>query len=124
MILDHNSTKPIFQQIAEFIEDMIINDELNEDDQVYSTNQLSKMLTINPATARKGLNILIDEEIIYKKRGVGMFVTNQAKAIILNKRKAVFFEQYIETMLLEAKKLHMNKDDIIHMIDSFYGRSK
>jgi DNA-binding transcriptional regulator YhcF (GntR family) len=123
MLVDNNSTKPIFQQIAEFIEDQIIEGELAVDDQVHSTNHLSKMLTINPATARKGLNILLDQGIIYKKRGVGMFVAEEAKAKILEKRKASFFEQYIETMMNEAEKLHMDKDDIVHMIESFYRRS-
>lgn len=122
MLLDASKSKPIFQQIAEFIEDMIINGDLEHDSQVYSTNQLSKLFTINPATARKGLNILLDQEIIYKKRGIGMFVSVDATSIILDKRKSHFFHDYMETMLVEAKKLGLNKEDILHLVEDFEWR--
>lgn len=124
MILDNNSSKPIFQQISEFIEDMILNDEIESDHQVYSTNQLSKLFTINPATARKGLNILLEQEIIYKKRGIGMFVSPQAKEIILDKRKSYFFHDYMETMLEEAKKIGLKKEDLIQLIQKYEWRQQ
>ncbi len=122
MDLDTSAGKPIFVQIAEFVEDAILNNELKIDEQVYSTNELSKLFTINPATARKGLTILIDQSILYKKRGVGMFVCEDAKAIILEKRSHNFFNSYVETMLLEAKKLGLNKNDIVKFIDNFDWR--
>jgi len=119
MQLDTTSSKPIFQQIAEFIEDMILNDEI--EDQVYSTNQLSKLFTINPATARKGLTLLLDQNIIYKKRGIGMFVSEGAKTIILEKRQGIFFDQYIHTMMSEAKKIGLDKKEIIEFINNYKG---
>ena len=119
MKLDSNSSKPIFVQIAEFLEDLIINDELLINEQVYSTNQLSKIYTINPATARKGLNILLDQKIIYKKRGIGMFVSEEAKDIILDKRKGHFFEQYISSMMSEATKLGITKKNLIEYINTY-----
>ncbi len=122
MNLDPSSSKPIFIQISEFVEDAILDNEIKIDEQVYSTNELSKLFTINPATARKGLSILIDQEIVYKKRGVGMFVSKDAKSIILKKRSNNFFDQYVETMLLEAKKLGLKKNDIVKFIDNFDWR--
>ena len=74
MELKNDSTTPIYIQIAELIEDQILEGIIKEEEQVYSTNELSSLLQVNPATARKGLNLLVDEGILYKKRGVGMFV--------------------------------------------------
>ncbi len=117
MFLKVDSTKPIFHQIAELIEDQILVDDLKIEDQVYSTNQLSQILAVNPATARKGLNLLIDEGILYKRRGIGMFVSSEAKHIIKGKRSRLFFEDFVKTMVNEARKLGLEKGEIIQMIN-------
>ncbi|WP_318150871.1 hypothetical protein [Streptococcus parasuis] len=67
-----DNSKPIFQQIKEQIEDMIMNDTISETGRAPSTNEFAKYHKINPATAAKGINQLVEEGIIYKKRGVGM----------------------------------------------------
>ena len=77
---------------------------LLEEEKVPSTNELAKLYTINPATAAKGVNILVDEGILYKKRGIGMFVSKGAKDMILNKRKGAFYENYVKSLIEEAKK--------------------
>lgn len=118
MFINNNSSIPIFSQIAEIIEDQILNGDFKENEQVYSTNQLAKLLNVNPATARKGLNILIDEEIIYKKRGLGMFVNSGAQQKIKVKRSKTFITDYIDSMIKEAIKLGLTKKDIIDMIKS------
>jgi GntR family transcriptional regulator len=74
------------------------------------------MYTINPATAAKGLNLLVDEKILYKKRGLGMFVTEEAKQIILNKRKNQTLKQLVEELVQEANRLQMSKQELIAMI--------
>lgn len=121
MLLNSNSSEPIYNQIANIIKDQILNNELKPEDKVYSTNQLAVMLSINPATALKGLSILIDENIIYKKRGIGMFVCQEAKSIIMNEKKARFYTDYIEKMILEAAKLGIEKRDLLEIIDKKYG---
>lgn len=118
MFINYDSSIPIYSQIAEIIEDQILKGDLKENQQVFSTNQLAKLLNINPATARKGLNLLIDEEIIYKKRGLGMFVSTGAAKKIKVKRSRSFFTDYIESMIKEAKKLGLTRKDIINMINS------
>jgi len=123
MILDTTGSKPIFQQIAEFLEDMILDEEISVDDQVYSTTQLSKLYTINPATARKGLTLLTDQGILYKKRGLGMFVSENAREIILKKRQSHFFDNYVNTMLNEAKKIGLSKESLIKFIEENDWRS-
>jgi DNA-binding transcriptional regulator YhcF (GntR family) len=119
--LDENSSKPLFLQIAEIIEDMIIEDDLKDGEQVFSTNQLSETFKINPATARKGLNLLVDKGILFKKRGLGMFVEKGAKEIIKSERKNHFFDNYVLILLKEAEKLSITEDEIIKMIKQGEG---
>lgn len=87
-----NQEKSIYIQISEMIENDILRDVLLEDERVPSTNELAKLYAINPSTAAKGINILVDAGILYKKRGIGMFVSDGAKEVIRTKRKARFVE--------------------------------
>ncbi|GAA0371040.1 GntR family transcriptional regulator [Bacillus horti] len=113
-----DESKPIFIQIAEGIEDEIINGSLKEGGQVPSTNQFASYYQINPATAAKGINLLVEEKIIYKKRGIGMFVSEGAKAKVLEKRKEQFFADYVLAMLKEAQKLNISSYELIKWIES------
>ncbi len=110
------SDKSIYLQIAESIEDDILQKNIEEETQVPSTNQLAIMYRINPATAAKGINILVNDGILYKKRGIGMFVKNGAAERIRSKRKKAFYNKYIVPLLDEATTLDISKDEIIDMI--------
>ncbi|GAE31604.1 GntR family transcriptional regulator [Alkalihalobacillus hemicellulosilyticus] len=116
MILDHDNGKPLYIQIAEWIETEILRRNLTTHDKVYSQYQLADMFTINPATAAKGLNRLADDEILYKKRGLGMFVSESAEEIILNRRKALRLQQLVDDLVIEARHVHVELDEIIEMI--------
>lgn len=116
MRIEGDSTIPIYIQIAEAIEDMILESSIKEGEQVPSTNQLADYYKLNPATARKGLGILTDEKILFKKRGVGMFVSEGALTQIRSKRKRVFVEEYVISMLNECKKLNLSLDEVIKLI--------
>ena len=111
-----NDERPIFIQIAERIEDDIIENVLLEESQVPSTNQFATFYKINPATAAKGVNLLVDEGILFKKRGIGMFVAEGARAKVMEKRKEQFYEQYVVTMIQEADKLGITVDQLTDMI--------
>jgi DNA-binding transcriptional regulator YhcF (GntR family) len=111
-----NDSQPIFVQIAERIENDIISGDLPEESQVPSTNQFASFYQINPATAAKGVNLLVDEGILYKKRGLGMYVASGARARLREKRKNQFFEQYVMTMLQEAEKLGITTEQLTEMI--------
>lgn len=112
--------KPIFIQIAEQLEDSIFTGIFPEETKIPSTNEISALLNINPHTVLKGMNMLVDEEIIYKKRGLGMFVKDGAVKKIRQKRQSHFYEQYIATLIEEASKLQMSKEEIIHLIERGY----
>ena len=120
MNINTNIDKPIFIQIAEQLEDSIFTEVFPEETKIPSTNEISALLNINPHTVLKGMNMLVDEEIIYKKRGLGMFVKEGAVEKIRHKRQSQFYNQYIEALIEEATKLHMTKEEIITLIERGY----
>lgn len=120
MDINLNIDKPIFIQIAEQLEDSIFTEVFPEETKIPSTNEISALLNINPHTVLKGMNVLVDEEIIYKKRGVGMFVKEGAVEKIRKKRQSQFYNQYIAALIEEASKLQMSKEEIITLIERGY----
>ena len=109
--------KSIYIQIKEMIESDILRDILLEEERVPSTNELAKLYAINPATAAKGVNLLVDEGILYKKRGIGMFVAEGAKERIMKKKKEHFYDDYIKSLMAEARNLGITKQELIAMIE-------
>src|SRR3954469_15219271 len=97
--------RPIFLQIAEQIENSIIDGSLKEEAQVPSTNELAAFHRINPATAAKGVNQLVDTGVLYKKRGIGMFVATGARPRLRERRRDQFPQQSLPPLLTEAHKL-------------------
>lgn len=117
MNLDFEKEKPIYIQLSEWVEDAILSGAFLEEQQIPSTTEISIQYKINPATALKGINILVDHNIIYKKRGVGMFVSTGANEKIQQQRLEAFFNDFIKTLIGEAKKLGIDKQDISEMIE-------
>lgn len=115
-ILNTESTKPIYVQIADWIESEILNGHFKSNQKVFSQYQLAEIYTINPATAAKGLNLLVDENILYKKRGLGMFVSDGAKEKIINKRKNQTLKRLVRELVLEANRLKISETELIEMI--------
>ncbi len=120
MNVSSSTEKPIFIQIAEQLEDKIFTGVFPEETQIPSMNEISAQLTVNPHTVLKGMNILTDEQIIYKKRGLGMFVSSGAVEKIRRKRQSRFYKQYVAALIEEAKKLKMTKEDIVLLIERGY----
>ncbi|CAM3534645.1 GntR family transcriptional regulator [Marinicrinis lubricantis] len=116
MKIRFDSTQPIFQQIAEMIEDDILNGTYDSDEQIISVAQFSGTFQINPATVVKGIGLLVNEGILYKKRGLGMFVAAGAKDMIKSKRREKFDNELVTKLLEEAKKLDITTQDVIEMI--------
>lgn len=108
--------KPIYLQVREKIEDQIIKRQLKEDEQIPSTSQLVNFYKINHATVTKGVNPLVEEGILYKKRGIGMFVAVGAREKLIQNRKESFLEDYVVTLVHEAKKLEISENEMIQFI--------
>lgn len=117
MLMDFENGKPIYIQLAESIEDGILKGIYEEEGQIPSTTEMAVSLKINPATSAKGVNMLVDDGIVYKKRGMGMFVSAGAKAAILEKRRKAFYWNYVAALLREAEKLGFGKNDVIAMME-------
>lgn len=107
---------PLFVQIAETLADDIADGSLAEGMRVPSSNELSAFYRINPATAAKGLNMLIDDGLLEKRRGIGMFVADGARERLLADRRKRFSEQYLEPMLAEAERLGIDTKTLISLI--------
>lgn len=116
--------KSIYIQIKEMIGNDILRNILLEEERVPSTNELAKLYAINPATAAKGVNILVDEGILYKKRGIGMFVATGAKKQIMEKRKKNFYNDYVKSLMAEADSLGISRQELIAMIQEAENEKK
>lgn len=122
MTIDFNANTPIFQQIADGIEEAILSGGFAEGSQIPSITEFSTMYTINPATALKGINLLVDNGILYKKRGVGMFVAEGAAEKLRARHREAFYDRYVAAMLQEAKRLGLTKEEILQMIERGYEK--
>ena len=109
-------TRPLFLQVAERIEGGIIDGTYPEETQVPSTNEFAAFLRINPATAGKGLGRLVDSGVLYKRRGIGMFVAAGARERLVAGRREAFREQYVQPLVAEAARLGIGRDRLAHMI--------
>lgn len=108
--------RPIFLQIAESVEDAIVDGSLSEESQAPSTNELAAFHRINPATAAKGIAMLTEKGVLYKRRGIGMFVAEGARERLLGDRRAAFAERYVDPLLTEAQTLGLGPDDVAALI--------
>jgi DNA-binding transcriptional regulator YhcF (GntR family) len=116
MNITFDDKQPIFQQVACIIEDDILNGTFRVDEQILSVAQFSQLFQINPATVVKGIGLLVHEGILYKKRGLGMYVATDAKQKIQMKRRDRFYKELLSNLLNEADKLGLTTEDIITMI--------
>lgn len=111
-----DESRPLFLQIAELIENDIVSGLLPEESQVPSTNEFAAFHRINPATAGKGVNLLVDAGVLYKKRGIGMFVSAGARDRLIAQRRDRFTTEFIEPLLVEAEKLGIDTAQLTAMI--------
>jgi DNA-binding transcriptional regulator YhcF (GntR family) len=107
---------PLFVQIAEQLADDIVDGQLAEGTRVPSTNELAAFYRINPATAAKGINMLVDDGVLEKRRGIGMFVAAGAREQLLAARRKLFAAQYVDPMVAEAGRLGIDSDTLVSLI--------
>ncbi len=116
MHLQSDSSIPIYVQLAQWLEDEILSGALPPDERIYSQYQLAELFGINPATAAKGLNILADEGLVYKRRGLGMFVAPDARARIQQKRRTVTLHQLLAQLAAEARRLDIPDEELLRLL--------
>ena len=117
MHLQSDSSTPIYVQLAQWLEDEILSGALPPDERIYSQYQLAELFGINPATAAKALNILADEGLVYKRRGLGMFVASDARVRIQQKRRTVTLHQLLAQLAAEARRLDISDDELLRLLE-------
>lgn len=111
-----NDQSLIYLQIAQMLEDDILRKVYREEEQVPSTTELSRVYHINPATAAKGVNLLVSEGILYKKRGIGMFVAKGAEETVKAKRRAAFYRDFVKPLVREGRSLEVTGEELLTMV--------
>ena len=109
---------PIYIRIVEGVKEAILSGQIKEEGQIASTTYLSKTYNINIATVNKAINILVDEGLVYKKRGIGMFVKKGATKILIDERRKLFKENYVKATLIEAKRLNYSIEELQEIVKS------
>ena len=116
-----DDSKPLFTQVSLAIEEQIISGALPEETQVPSTNELAAFYHINPATAAKGINQLVDRDILYKRRGIGMFVRLGSRSRLLAERQASFRDVYVRPLVSEARALDLSVDQVNDLVSEEFA---
>jgi GntR family transcriptional regulator len=107
---------PIFSQVADRLAEEIAEGALAEGDRVPSSNELAAFYRINPATAAKGINVLADDGLLEKRRGIGMFVAAGARERLLGVRRRRFAERYVVPLVAEASRLGIDAEELVALI--------
>lgn len=112
-----NTEKPVFQQIIEMVEDDILTGVYGPDEMIISTTQISKLLGVNPTTAVKAVGLLAERGILYKKRGLGMAVAPEARALILGRRRQQFYARALPEFVARAGKIGISPAELAKLIE-------
>ncbi len=108
--------EPIYLQIAQMIRAQVLAGELAEEEQVMSTTQFATTFRINPATAAKAFSGLVDEGVLYKRRGLGMFVSPGAREKLLAEHRSTFFDEVLAPALAQADILDIPTSAIVDYV--------
>ena len=119
-----NDQSLLYLQIARMLEDDILRGVYREEEQVPSTNELARVYHINPATAGKGLNLLVAGGVLYKRRGLGMFVAPGAAEKVKEKRRSAFLDGYVRPMVREGRSLGLNRGELLAMVERAIGEGE
>ncbi|QTU82936.1 GntR family transcriptional regulator [Carnobacteriaceae bacterium zg-C25] len=120
MKFDYSGEKPLFQQVANELEKAIFEKIYTAGEQVPSTTEISNGYQINPATVLKGINLLVDEGVVEKRRGIGIFVTENAHTLIAKKRRDTFMKKQLSQFVSLAKSLGLSQEDVVTLIEKEY----
>lgn len=114
-----DDTQPIYQQLRDHTVARILAGELSEGEALPSVRQLAVELQINPITVSRAYQLLVDEELVEKRRGLGMFVMQGARKQLLNSEREQFLKQELPKTLERARQLGIDTDALLqHIKDS------
>lgn len=117
MTVNFDDRSPIYRQIADRIEAEVLSGALAGDEQVMSTNKYAAFHRINPATVNKAFQQLVDDGILYKRRGIGMFVSPQARQTLRARRRKTFFTDVVDPMVAQARAIGIDMTELVERIN-------
>lgn len=117
MTVNFDDRSPIYRQIADRIEAEVLSGALAGDEQVMSTNKYAAFHRINPATVNKAFQQLVDDGILYKRRGIGMFVSPQARQTLRARRRKTFFTDVVDPMVAQARAIGIDVTELVERIN-------
>ena len=112
MQTDWNDNQPIYRQLRERVIALILDNVLKDGDALPSVRNVSSEYRVNPITVSKAYQTLVDDELVEKKRGLGMFVRTGAKEILLETEKKKFLEQEWPEIISRIKRLGLSSKDL------------
>jgi DNA-binding transcriptional regulator YhcF (GntR family) len=122
--IDYDSIQPIYVQVAEAIEDEIMSGRLREGGPVYSQLELSRELGINPATAAKGINALVQKGVLEKQRGLSMAVARGARNRVINEKIKKDFANAVSALVEKAISYGLTEEQVQYLIGLVFKRKK
>jgi GntR family transcriptional regulator len=112
---------PVYQQIADRIRDDIVQGVLKPDQQVMSTTHYAALYGVDPGTVARGYRQLVDEGLLYRRSGVGMFVSPDGWSRLRGLRQKRFFAEVFDPVVAEAVALGISLDDILVRVRRLKG---
>ena len=116
--MNFDNHKPIYLQISDTICEKILNDEYREEERIPSIRELGILFGVNPNTVMRSYEYLKSIDIIYDKRGVGFFISPDAKKTVKNIYKDDFMNIELPTIAKKMKLLDIKISDLIAKIES------
>jgi len=117
--MDFNKEKPIFIQIAEAIEDKILQNEWNHEERIPSVRDTAVLFKVNPNTVMRSYNLLQENNLIDNKRGIGYFLMPDARQNLINLRKKSFLENAIPELIKSLKQLDISVSELITNLKNY-----
>lgn len=122
MTINFNSNKPIYLQLADHIRESIINGSLKAGESIPSVRTLSAEYRINPQTILNATQILVNEGLLEKRRGLGYYVSALAQDVLTKSGVIEFNDKMIPEMVKKAQMLKISHEELIEMINKEYSK--
>jgi DNA-binding transcriptional regulator YhcF (GntR family) len=116
MLLEESSGKPIYKQIIDYLESMILNKEIESDKPLPSVRSISLYFKVNPHTVLKAYQDLMQREIIIKKRGLGMFLTSYSRNRLIEEKKGCYLDNQLPKYLNMGLSLDISPEKLLEKI--------
>ena len=115
---DWNDTQPIFRQIRQQLIEMILTARVPEGGALPSIRQVAMELSVNPLTVTRAYKSLVDLDVVSKKRGVGMYVAEGARARLLAHEREKFLTEDWPRIRMQIEALDLGVEDLFDKGDS------